>query len=96
MKPAVLAELRRRVGRRARITVLGDRWVLSSRTGVQQVHPDVEALVGALVAGRLVDRSDPLAGGGAGHGRTLEDLVRPGAPPADAAALVRAMLADAG
>lgn len=96
MKPAVLAELRRRVGRRARITVLGDRWVLSSRTGVQQVHPDVETLAGALVDLRLVDRSVPPDDGGAVHGRTLEDVTHPGAPPTDAVTLVQALLVSAG
>jgi hypothetical protein len=48
MKLAVLAELRRTVGRRAAITVFGDHWVLSSRTGSQQLFPDVETLAGAL------------------------------------------------
>ncbi|MFF0990615.1 hypothetical protein ACFYE1_12150 [Kocuria sp. CPCC 205315] len=95
MKPAVLAELRRRVGRRARITVLGDQWALSSRTGVQQVFPDVEALVGALVGRRLVDRSASPEDCGAEHKRILEDMTHHGAPPTDAVALVRALLISA-
>lgn len=96
MKPAVLAELRRSVGRRARITVLGDRWVLGSRTGVQQVFPDVEALADALVDKRLVDRRALPDDGGAEFERILDDGARHSAPPLDAGRLVRALLLGAG
>lgn len=56
LKPRVLAALRQRVGGRAAVTVFGDRWVLRSRTGAQQVFPDLEDLVRALTARGLVDR----------------------------------------
>ncbi|MFI7581179.1 hypothetical protein [Kocuria kalidii] len=96
MKPAVLAELRRRVGRRARITVLGDQWVLGSRTGAQQVFPDVEALADALVDQRLVDRRAPADDGGAEFERILDDGTHHSAPPLDAGRFVRALLRGAG
>ncbi len=95
MKPAVLAELRRSVGRRARITVLGDRWVLASRTGVQQVFPDVEALADALVDQRLVDRRVLPDDAGAEFERLLADRTRRSAEPMDAGRLVRALLLSA-
>lgn len=88
MKPAVLAELRRIVGRRATITVLGDQWVLRSRTGVQQVFPDVEALTGALVG-----KHD-----GTEFKRFLENMTNDenvtndGARPMDAGRFVQALL----
>lgn len=95
MKPAVLAELRRSVGRRARITVLGDRWVLGSRTGVQQVFPDVETLADALVDQHLVDRRLLPDDGGAEFERILDVGTRHSAPPMDAGRLVRALLLSA-
>lgn len=55
-KRAVLAALRQEVGPRAAIALFGDRWVLRSRTGAQQVLPDLEHLVAALVARGLLDR----------------------------------------
>lgn len=101
MKPAVLAELRRRVGRRARITVLGDQWVLGSRTGAQQVFPDVEALADALVDQHLVDqhlvdRRAPADDGGAEFERILDDGTHHSGPSPDAGRLVRALLRGAG
>ncbi len=95
MKPAVLAELRRCVGRRARITVLGDQWVLGSRTGRQQIFPDVESLADALVDQRLVDRSALPDDGGGDFERVLEGGHHHGAPPLDAGRLVRALLLSA-
>lgn len=95
MKPAVLAELRRSVGRRARITVLGDQWVLGSRTGAQQVFPDVETLVDALVDQRLVDRRTLPDDGGTEFERVLDEGARHSAPPLDAGQLVRALLRSA-
>lgn len=68
LKPAVLAELRRRLGRRAGLSVLGDRWVLRSRTGRQEVFDDVEALAGALRARELAAPASP----GAPPGRAAE------------------------
>jgi hypothetical protein len=55
MKPAVLKELQRCVGRRALLSVFGDQWLLASRTGRREVFDDVETLAGALVARGLVD-----------------------------------------
>ncbi len=95
MKPAVLAELRRSVGRRARITVLGDQWVLGSRTGAQQVFPDVETLADALVDKHLVDRRALPDDGGATLERILEDGSHHGSPPLDAGQLVSALLLGA-
>ncbi|MEX5304821.1 hypothetical protein RF644_03610 [Kocuria sp. CPCC 205258] len=95
MKQAVLAELRRSVGRRARITVLGDRWVLGSRTGAQQVFPDVETLADALVDQHLVDRRLLPDDGGAEFERILAAGTHHGAPPLDAGRLVRALLLSA-
>lgn len=43
LKPTVLRELQERVGRKARISVFGDRWVLTSRTGKREIFDDVEA-----------------------------------------------------
>jgi hypothetical protein len=94
MKQAVLAELRRSVGRRARITVLGDRWVLGSRTGAQQVFPDVETLADALVDQHLVDRRLLPDDGGAEFERILAAGTH-SAPPLDAGRLVRALLLSA-
>ena len=94
MKQAVLAELRRSVGRRARITVLGDRWVLGSRTGAQQVFPDVETLADALVDQHLVDRRALPDDGGAEFERILAAGTH-SAPPMDAGRLVRALLLSA-
>lgn len=94
MKQAVLAELRRSVGRRARITVLGDRWVLGSRTGAQQVFPDVETLADALVDQHLVDRRALPDDGGAEFERILAAGTH-SAPPLDAGRLVRALLLSA-
>ncbi|MUN63488.1 hypothetical protein GMA12_10095 [Kocuria sediminis] len=56
-KRAVLAALRREVGPRATITLFGDRWLLRSRTGAQQVLPDLEHLVAELAERGLLDRS---------------------------------------
>ncbi|MEX5261322.1 hypothetical protein [Kocuria sp. CPCC 205263] len=100
MKQAVLAELRRSVGRRARITVLGDRWVLGSRTGAQQVFPDVETLADALVDQHLVDqhlvdRRLLPDDGGAEFERILAAGTHHSAPPMDAGRLVRALLLSA-
>ncbi|MFI7743802.1 hypothetical protein ACH9D4_12875 [Kocuria sp. HR5S1] len=95
MKPAVLAELRRSVGSRARITVLGDQWVLGSRTGAQKVFPDVETLADALVDQHLVDRRALPDDGGAEFERILDDGTQPSAPPMDAGRLVRALLLSA-
>lgn len=96
MKQAVLAELRRSVGRRAKITVLGDQWVLGSRTGVQQVFPDLETLAGALVDQRLVDRRVLPDDGGADLERILGNGTHHSAPSMDAGQLVRALLLSAG
>ncbi|WP_344122738.1 hypothetical protein [Kocuria aegyptia] len=96
MKPAVLAELRRSVGRRARITVLGDQWVLGSRTGAQTVFPDVETLTDALVDQRLADRRALPVDEDAGLERILEAGTHHSAPPMDAERLVRALLLGAG
>lgn len=95
MKPAVLAELRRSVGRRARITVLGDRWVLGSRTGAQQIFPDVETLADALVDQHLVDRRALPADEGAEFERILGDVTHHSAEPMDAGRFVRALLLSA-
>lgn len=84
MKLAVLAELRRAVGRRATITVFGARWVLRSRTGVQQIFPDLEALAEALVGkhdGVEVERS-------------FENMTEHGARALDARRFVQALLVD--
>jgi hypothetical protein len=94
MKQAVLAELRRSVGPRAGITVLGDRWVLASRTGRQQVFPDVETLADALVDQRLVDRR-ALPDDGGEFERILVDGTQHSAAPMDAGQLVRALLLSA-
>ncbi|EYT54036.1 hypothetical protein [Kocuria sp. UCD-OTCP] len=94
MKQAVLAELRRSVRRRATITVLGDRWVLGSRTGAQQVFSDVETLADALVDQHLVDRRLLPDDGGAEFERILAAGTH-SAPPLDAGRLVRALLLSA-
>jgi hypothetical protein len=86
MKPAVLTELRRYVGRRATITVFGDQWVLRSRTGAQQVFPDVETLAGALVGAR----------DGVVFERILEEMTSHGARPVDARRFVQALLLRTG
>ena len=65
LRPAVLRELQRSVGRRARITAFGDQWMLAARTGRREVFDDVEALADALVDRGLVDRG-VLARAGAG------------------------------
>ena len=57
LKPAVRKELQRRVGGRATVAVFGDQWVLGSRTGAQQVLPDLEHLTAAMVECGLLDRS---------------------------------------
>ncbi|MGX5357512.1 hypothetical protein [Kocuria sp. KH4] len=95
LKQAVLAELRRSVGRRARITVLGDRWVLAPPTGGQQIFPDVEALADALVDRHLADRRGLPDDGGADFERLLQDGHRHGGPAMDAGRLVRALLLSA-
>lgn len=59
LKPAVQQALQRRVGRRARISVFGDRWVLRLPTGRQEVFEDVEALAAALTAQGLAGPADP-------------------------------------
>lgn len=92
MKQAVLAELRRSVGRRARISVLGDQWVLGTRTGSQQVLPDVEALADALVRKHLVEPRVLPDDGGADLEWVIEGRAHHGAVPLDAGRLVRAML----
>ncbi|MFI7482013.1 hypothetical protein ACH9EU_06300 [Kocuria sp. M1R5S2] len=56
LKPAVRKELQRRAGHRATVTVFGDQWVLRSRTGAQQVLPDLEHLLAAMVERGLLDR----------------------------------------
>lgn len=61
LKPAVLKELRGRVGTRAAVSVFGDRWVLRFRTGRQEMFDDVEALTTAL---RARDLLGPAASGG--------------------------------
>ena len=94
LKSAVLSELRRSVGRRAAVTVLGDRWVLRSRTGVQHVLPDVETLARALVEKNLLERL-PSVHNGADLDRLLDEDVRPGGPSAAAARFVQALLARA-
>lgn len=91
MKPAVLAELRRSVGPRARITVLGNQWVLGSRTGAQQIFPDVETLADALVDQRLVDRRALPTDEGAEFERILVDGTQHSAAPMDAGQLVSAL-----
>lgn len=86
MKPAVLAELRRNVGRRATITVFGDQWVLRYRTGAQQVFPDVESLAGALVGSH----------DGVDVNQILENVTSQGAEPLDARRFVQALLSGGG
>jgi hypothetical protein len=97
MKPAVLKELQRRTGRRAKLSVFGDRWVLTSRTGRREVFDDVEALAGALLGRGLVDRGAPA---GSPAGATLEQLLEAGSgagrPRPDPGELVTALLAGAG
>jgi hypothetical protein len=61
-KRAVLAALRREVGPRATIALFGDRWLLRSRTGAQQVLPDLEHLVAELVERGLLGRGAVPAG----------------------------------
>lgn len=95
IKPAVLAELRRSVGGRARITVLGDQWVLASRTGVQKVFPDVETLADALVDQHLVDRRVLPDDGGAEFERILGDGTHHSVAPIDAGRFVRGLLLSA-
>lgn len=94
LKPAVLGELRRRVGCRATVTVLGDRWVLGSRTGVQHVLPDIEALARALIDKKFLERL-PSVNDGADLDRFLNEGVCFGDPLAAAERFVQAMLARA-
>jgi hypothetical protein len=97
MKPAVLKELQRRTGRRAKLSVFGDRWVLTSRTGRREVFDDVEALAGALLGQGLVDRGSL---SGVPADATLEQLLEAGSgagrPRPDPGALVTALLAGSG
>ncbi|MCE3556106.1 hypothetical protein LWC33_32275 [Pseudonocardia sp. RS11V-5] len=94
MKSAVLKELQRFVGPRAVLSVFGDRWVLTSRTGMRSLFDDVEALATALVAGGLVDRRALPAVA------PLEQMLGmaggTGAPRPSAVELAAALLAGAG
>jgi hypothetical protein len=92
LRSAVLKELQRYVGRRAVLSVFGDRWLLASPTGRREVFDDIETLAGALVARGLVDGRVVLAGtpleevlGGAGG----PSAARPGAGELAAALLAR-------
>ena len=97
MKSPVLKELQRRTGRRAKLSVFGDRWVLTSRTGKREMFDDVEALAGALVGQGLVDRE---ALSSAPAERSLEQLLEAGVgdgrPRPDPGTLVTALLSGAG
>lgn len=80
LKPAVQQALQRRVGRRARISVFGDRWVLRLPTGRQEVFEDVEALAAALTAQGLAGPADPpgevpAGPSGEAHGNAAAELV---------------------
>ena len=94
LKPAVVQALQRRLGRRAAVSVFGDRWVLASRTGRREVFDDVETLVGALVARGLVDGR--VLPAGAPLEQVLEAAGDPSCPRPSADELVATLLASVG
>jgi hypothetical protein len=55
IKPALLKELRNRVGKRAKISTFGDRWMLTFPTGKNELFHDVEDLIHALASQGLAD-----------------------------------------
>jgi hypothetical protein len=55
IKAEVARLLQQAAGSRASVSAFGDRWILRSPTGRQQVLADLEHLAGALVAGGMVD-----------------------------------------
>jgi hypothetical protein len=94
MRSAVLKELQRSVGRRAVLSVFGDRWVLAFRTGRREMFDDVEMLAAALVAQGLVD--GPVVPVGAPLEQVLGAAGDPGAPRPATEELAAALLAGVG
>lgn len=94
LKHAVLGELRRNVGPRATVTVFGDRWVLRSRTGIQHVLPDIEALTLMLVRKNLLDQ-DPLSNIDGAPELIVRERDHRQRPPVTADDFVRALLVRA-